>query len=239
MASVPAFIFFVSLVVVFSPVESKVFMILMEEDPVWSVMSNTSHPRIEEVAMAYKQRLTINHDIFLESVLKHNYTKLYSFTHLLNGFAIHVESDEVINSLKSATGVRSVHEDIKMQKLTTHTPDFLGIPNGVWPSLGGAGNAGDGVVIGLIDTGINPLHPSFATGSSSRFNSTTKFKGKCVTGARFPKSYCNGKIVGARYFTRAATAAGDFNATRDFMSPFDADGHGRQVRHITDFQPHC
>ncbi|CAN0842683.1 Subtilisin-like protease SBT2.5 [Linum grandiflorum] len=104
-----------------------------------------------------------------------------------------------------------------MLKLTTHTPDFLGIPAGVWPSLGGAESSGDGVVIGLIDTGINPSHPSFAM--TTRFNSTTttKFRGKCISGARFPSSSCNGKIVGARYFARAAIAAGDFNATRDYI----------------------
>ncbi|CAN0908353.1 Subtilisin-like protease SBT2.6 [Linum grandiflorum] len=232
MASILAIVLVISMINILSlllSVEPKVFMILMEEDPVFSVKSNTSHPR---ELMAYKQRLMISHDLFLESILKHNnYTKLYSYTHLLNGFAVHVDSDEVISALKSARGVRAVHEDVKMQKLTTHTPDFLGIPTGVWPALGGPENSGDGVVIGLIDTGINPLHPSFRTNLSPRFNSTintttSRFKGKCDTGVQFPSTSCNGKIVGAQYFARAAIAAGDFNATRDFVSPFDADGHG-------------
>lgn len=116
-----------------------------------------------------------------------------------------------------------------MVKLTTHTPDFLGISAGVWPTLGGAESSGEGVVIGFIDTGINPYHPSFRSNSSSRLVNSTRFKGKCVTGELFPSTACNGKIVGAQYFARAAIAAGDFNATRDYASPFDADGHGRQV----------
>ncbi|CAN1174740.1 Subtilisin-like protease SBT2.6 [Linum perenne] len=229
MASIPKLILIESLIIVFSlvSVEAKVFMILMEDDPVFSVMS---HSMIEEEkVMAYKQMLMTSHDMFLESILKQNYTKLYSYTHLLNGFAVHVQSDEAISTLRRARGVRAVHEDVKMQKLTTHTPEFLGIPNGVWPALGGAENSGDGVVIGLIDTGINPLHPSFRTNMSPRFNITSnssRFKGKCDTGVRFPSRSCNGKIVGAQYFARAAIAAGDFNATRDYVSPFDADGHG-------------
>lgn len=121
-----------------------------------------------------------------------------------------------------------------MQKLTTHTPAFLGIPSRVWPRLGGADNSGAGVVIGLIDTGINPFHPSFRSNTMSvksggGFKSSMKFKGGCTAGMMFPLSACNGKIVGARYFARAAIAARDFNASRDFASPFDADGHGRQV----------
>ncbi|CAL1376004.1 unnamed protein product [Linum trigynum] len=226
MASIPVFVSFMYLMFSLCIVDARVFMILMEDEPVFSVKSNTTNLRVEEATRAYKERLMISHDIFLESILKHNYTKLYSYTHLLNGFAVNVESDEALSALKRATGVRAVHEDVKMQKLTTHTPSFLGIPTGVWPALGGADSSGDGVVIGLIDTGINPLHPSFRTGLPSRFNKTTKFKGKCATGLQFPSTSCNGKIIGAQYFARAAIAAGDFNATRDFVSPFDADGHG-------------
>ncbi|CAA2974161.1 Subtilisin-like protease SDD1 [Olea europaea subsp. europaea] len=131
--------------------------------------------------------------------------------------------------LETAEKVRLVHEDTKLQKLTTHTPELLGITTGVWPSLGGSMLAGEGVVIGLIDTGINPFHPSFTNeglnGPACLFTKT-KFKGKCSTGEQFPPSACSCKIVGAQYFARAAIAAGEFNSTRDFASPFDADGHG-------------
>lgn len=60
-------------------------------------MSNylTLH-RIEEEAFAYQERLGNSHDIFLESLLqKDTYSKLYSNFHLLNGFAVNVESEEV------------------------------------------------------------------------------------------------------------------------------------------------
>ncbi|XP_055961387.1 subtilisin-like protease SBT2.5 isoform X2 [Mercurialis annua] len=187
-----------------------------------------SNPSIilPEEAMDYKQSLIIGHDLFLESLLqKGTYTKLYSYTHVLNGIAVHVESEKVSSILKNASGIRLIHEDIKMEKLTTHTPDFLGIPAHVWPNLGGPKRSGEGVVIGMIDTGINPHHPSFANTSLGPLNST-KFRGKCATGEMFPRTACNGKIVGAQYFARAAIAAGDFIPNRDFASPFDADGHG-------------
>ncbi|GMH28827.1 hypothetical protein Nepgr_030670 [Nepenthes gracilis] len=54
----------------------------------------------------------------------------------------------------------------------------------------------------------------------------SKFKGNCAVGDQFPSAACNGKIVAAKYFALGAIAAGDFNATRDYASPFDADGHG-------------
>ncbi|KAL3617596.1 hypothetical protein CASFOL_037917 [Castilleja foliolosa] len=229
-------IFVASLAVLFLVINpstnGKVFMVLMDDNPI-VMMSLRNH---DDTKM-YKERMMQEHDVFLKSLMleKSSYVKLYSYTHLLNGFAIYAESDEVLHILRNAEKVRSVHEDTKMVKLTTHTPDFLGITTGAWPALGGPNIAGDGVVIGFIDTGINPFHPSFTTtnkASSSRSpntfskNSSNKFKGKCVTGENFPESACSGRIVGAQYFASAAIATGEFNSTRDYASPFDADGHG-------------
>src|SRR5256885_251839 len=46
--------------------------------------------------------------------------------------------------------------------LGQETPAFLGLPAGIWERLGGPGTAGEGVKVGVIDTGIYPEHPSFA-----------------------------------------------------------------------------
>ncbi|XP_057773847.1 subtilisin-like protease SBT2.5 [Salvia miltiorrhiza] len=218
------FIFVINILLFYFTADAKVLMVLMEDDP---LLTNTSLSGGGGDAEFYKEKLTQQHDIFLESLLEKGfYIKLYSYTHLLNGFAIHSNNQEVAHLLGSAKGVRSVHEDTKMEKLTTYTPDFLDINSGAWPALGGYAAAGKGVVIGLIDTGINPTHPSFTTGASPAPPKFSRFKGKCATGDKFPESACNGKIVGAQYFARAAIAAGDFNATRDVASPFDSDGHG-------------
>ncbi|KAH6777756.1 hypothetical protein C2S51_009068 [Perilla frutescens var. frutescens] len=206
--------------------DAKVFMVLMEDDPL-VMMSLSSDPEV------YKEKMIEEHDLFLESLLEQgSYIKLYSYTHLLNGFAIHAKNEEVVHLLEGAKRVRSIHEDMKMKKLTTYTPEFLDMNSVAWPALGGSMAAGEGVVIGLIDTGINPFHPSFTTtmlSSSSSHLKTSKFKGKCMTGDQFPTSACNAKIVGAQSFAEAAIAAGTFNSTRDFASPFDSDGHGRQI----------
>ncbi|KAL5724062.1 hypothetical protein ACHQM5_007372 [Ranunculus cassubicifolius] len=222
MSQISIFIILVSLIKLwtFSLIDAKVVIVVMEAGPVESLV--------------HKESIINGHDMFLESVLQPgSYTKLYSYTHLLNGFALHVTSEEVLNVLKNTKGIRMLHEDIKMMKLTTHTPDFLGIPDGVWPSLGGAQSAGEGVVIGIIDTGINPNHPSFTREPFMNTSRGSKrFKGMCETGEGFNRSSCNGKIIGARYFARGAIAAGDFNATRDYSSPFDADGHGSHTASI-------
>ena len=73
-----------------------------------------------------------------------------------------------------------------MVKLTAQTPDYLGIPAGVWPVLGGAKPSGEGVVIGGVDTGINPSRPGFANLKPAHNSRPTKFRGKCEVGHEFP-----------------------------------------------------
>ncbi|TQD98725.1 hypothetical protein C1H46_015634 [Malus baccata] len=52
-------------------------------------------------------------------------------------------------------------------------------------------------------------------------------------GPRFPASSCNGKIVSAKFFSAGAEAAATLNSTVDFLSPFDAVGHGSHVASTT------
>ncbi|KAE8673423.1 Subtilase family protein isoform 3 [Hibiscus syriacus] len=58
--------------------------------------------------------------------------------------------------------VANVVLDFSVKTATTYTPEFLGLSNGAWPREGGCGTAGEGIVIGFIDTGIDPTHSSFA-----------------------------------------------------------------------------
>ena len=120
-----------------------------------------------------------------------------------------------------------MERDWKVRKLTTHTPQFLGLPTGVWPTGGGFDRAGEDIVIGFVDSGIYPHHPSFATHNTEPYGPVPKYRGKCEINPDTKKSFCNGKIIGAQHFAKAATAAGSFNPLIDFPSPLDGDGHGR------------
>ena len=116
-----------------------------------------------------------------------------------------------------------------MKRLTTHTPQFLGLPTGVWPTGGGYERAGEDIVIGFVDSGIYPHHPSFTTYNTEPYGPVSRYRGKCEVDPDTKRSFCNGKIIGAQHFAKAAIAAGVFNPSIDFDSPLDGDGHGRSA----------
>lgn len=175
------------------------------------------------------KHLEESHDQLLQSTLEEGaYNKLYSFNHIVNGFAVHTTPTQA-NKLKNAPGVKLIEKDCGAKMMTTHTPDLLGIPQGVWHAQLGKKNTGQGIVIGFVDSGINPLHPSFAYDPRDGDN-TRWFPGVCQEGPMFPKGSCNGKIISARFFSAGAEAGGNLNASVDILSPYDVVGHGRYVR---------
>ncbi|KAL3649507.1 hypothetical protein CASFOL_005910 [Castilleja foliolosa] len=81
------------------------------------------------------------------------------------------------------------------------------------------------VIIGIIDTGIWPEHPSFSGSGLSKVPS--RWKGKCEAGPKFAASKCNKKLIGAGAFFKGYEAiAGRINETLDYRSARDSQGHG-------------
>lgn len=167
------------------------------------------------------------HDAILRKVFKgEKYLKLYSYRYLINGFAVLVTPPQAAK-LSNRKEVANVVLDFSVRTATTHTPQFLGLPQGAWPQEGGFDTAGEGIVIGFIDTGIDPTHPSFSDDvSENTYPVPERFSGICEVTKDFPSGSCNRKLVGARHFAASAITRGIFNATQDYASPFDGDGHG-------------
>ncbi|XP_009362843.2 subtilisin-like protease 3 [Pyrus x bretschneideri] len=113
--------------------------------------------------------------------------------------------------MENKEGFLKAHPEITVPLLTTHSPDFLGLHQGygLWKQA----NYGEGVIIGLMDTGIGPDHPSFSDEGVPL--PPAKWKGKC----EFNGTVCNNKLIGAQNFVGAEE--GNITGT-----PFDEHGHG-------------
>lgn len=172
--------------------------------------------------------------------------KLYSFHHSVNGFAVHATAS-LAERLRAAPEVAAVEEDVGTRLMTTYTPRLLGLLDGVWRrrrhrDSGKGDDDGEGVVVGVVDSGVDPAHPSFAyvprpesatdpPDPDDDDGGTFAGVGRCSVGPMFPPGSCNGKIVTARYFAAGAAAVLPLDPSRD-LSPFDAEGHGSHVASV-------
>ncbi|MFS0912128.1 S8 family serine peptidase [Microbacterium sp. 179-I 3D2 NHS] len=171
----------------------------------------------------------------------------------LNGFSADL-SGEQVDQLRASKDVLGVFPDeIRHPDAQTST-DFLGLGDdrkgrdGVWEQTGGVDKAGEGVVVGVIDTGIAPEHPSFegkklkkqkkqqnrqkggqpyTDGPYVYFDKSDggQFRSAMVEGQDWDKGDYSSKLIGGRYFYAGAEAA-DFDFQYDYLSPRDGDGHG-------------
>jgi len=148
---------------------------------------------------------------------------LHSFKHAYNGFTAKLNAKQKAQ-LESHPDVVGVWEDRLEVINTSNTPEFLGLTG---PGGQHTMNVkGEGVIIGVIDTGIWPENPSFADDGSYTDPSDLGWQGACDTGTDEAFS-CNNKLIGARYFGASFSTQYDIQyELGEFDSPRDADGHG-------------
>jgi subtilisin family serine protease len=180
-----------------------------------------------KASKAYRGYLKNRHDQLLAKVGASAYQ---DYTVALNGFAASLTAEQAA-TLSRTPGVVSVAKDALRHPTTNYSPEFLGLPEGLWPDAGGREHAGEGVIVGIVDTGIWPESPSFAGGHRTSAGQPVDtsgvrkdWNGTCVAGELFDVQDCNDKIIGARFYV---AGFGKQNvAKEDYLSPRDGDGHG-------------
>jgi hypothetical protein len=157
-------------------------------------------------------------------------SKLYNYRFSIHGFAAMLTPAQA-EKLKSMPGVVAVEPDEVRQLDTISTPDFLGLTGrgGLWSEVGGYREAGEDVVVGMVDSGIWPESPSFAgRGFDDDYSEFRAWLGQCVPGEAFPVTACNNKLIGARYYNAGLGGPAKVKALfpYEYNSARDADGHG-------------
>lgn len=131
---------------------------------------------------------------------------IFSYHNVFKGFSAKL-SPEQLKEMEKIPGFVSARPQEVLSLHTTHSQNFLGLNQNV--GFWNESSYGKGVIIGVLDTGINPDHPSF--GDEGMPPVPSKWKGKC----EFNTKVCNNKLIGARFFQ-----------TGNIDSPMDQNGHG-------------
>ena len=131
-----------------------------------------------------------------------------------------------IARLRQVPGVVDVQLDELRKPLTDRSPYFIGA-DVIWKALAAdpaLGDGGQGVVVGVIDTGIWPEHPSFADDGS--YPPPTDWRGACEQPHdASPPITCTNKLIGAREVLTTYKAQIGLQPD-EFDSPRDDEGHG-------------
>ncbi len=197
---------------------------------------NPNRPEVR----AYVDHLSARQDVALRRA--GGGTKLYSYAYTYNGFAAELSASAAAQ-MASVPGVLAVTENEILTLDTATTPDFLGLTaeGGLWDQLGGASSAakrGDGpgedVIVGIVDGGIWPEHPSLSDRDAAGkrvYQQIPGWNGRCVPGEQFRASNCNQKVIGARYYNQGwgGNAGIDAQLPDEYNSPRDLGGHGTHV----------
>ncbi len=156
----------------------------------------------------------------------------YEYNRVFKGVALARVAGSNLAAIASISGVTGIYLD-EFQELDTDAgPQWIGAP-ALWDTLGGQENAGEGVIIGVIDTGIWPENPSFSdpdpngnayappSGTYACDLGSTRGDGSDL-GLDFQ---CNNKLIGAYRFMATFEANIGLLDT-EFTSARDDDGHG-------------
>ncbi|KAL7149908.1 hypothetical protein ABFS83_05G072400 [Erythranthe nasuta] len=132
---------------------------------------------------------------------------LHRYRHVFSGFAAKLSAADV-EAMRLKKGFVSARPEKVLRLLTTRSPSFLGLNQntGLWKNS----NYGKGIIIGMVDLGVEPSHPSFADAGMPP--PPAKWKGECQF--RAGKGACNNKLIGARFLVP------------EISPPTDLEGHG-------------
>lgn len=143
-----------------------------------------------------------------------------------NGAALWLEAEEAERLARSGL-VSTIVPDGEQRLHTDAGPAFIGVEQ-VWGGAHGLpARRGEGVVIGIIDSGIAFAHPSFADVASDGYdhvNPRARRFGICTSAATAGR--CNDKLIGIYDFTDEGVRDGT-----------DTNGHGTHVASIAAGNP--
>ncbi|WP_412541284.1 S8 family peptidase [Longispora sp. K20-0274] len=177
--------------------------------------------RLDSRSAAAKQRsglLAQNRNQALKSVP--GVKKLYDYQYTFNGFAARMTPEQAAK-MAGTPGVSAVIKDEVRKLDTVSTPRFLGLDGatGAWnKQFGDVSHAGEGVIVGIVDSGIRTDSPSFAALPEPRPDQAiidAKWHGTCD-----PNITCNNKVIGAHWYLSGSAIP------EEHRSPLDFDGHG-------------
>ena len=182
-------------------------------------------------ARSYLDYIDARHDEFgLEAavMLGRQLRPVFRYRLATNGMAVDLTPAEAAMLAESRL-IKSIHPDQKHHLETFAGPQWIGAAQ-LWEGLAGFPQArGEGVVVGVIDSGINWASPSFSDPSLDGYAHTNP-RGEQYGYCEDPEVECNNKLIGVYDYVVDNPDTDD--VVEEDTKGRDIDGHGSHVASI-------
>ncbi|MDC8831725.1 S8 family serine peptidase [Alteromonas gilva] len=162
----------------------------------------------------------------------------HQFQSLFNGFAV-VAPAEQIQSLRQHPEVKKIYKDHLRYVHLDASHDLINTPE-VWEVVGGQSEAGKGIKIAIIDSGIRNDNPMFFDdGFDAPDLSSNTYLAENPDYCRAPDGdpgFCNNKIIVARWVDPLEHDVFGLDSN-EYMSPLGLNRHGSHVAGIAAGNP--
>ncbi len=132
-----------------------------------------------------------------QGVIKRNIAVEHEYNYVANAVTARLSEQEVA-ALQVLAGVRFI-DKVQLKPLNTDSgPGFIKAP-AAWSgeANNGVGSLGEGKIVGVLDTGINPHSPSFSDVGADGYDHTNPLgQGVYLADCIEHTTYCNDKLIG-------------------------------------------
>ena len=206
------------------------YAIILEEAPVAERFASRAHMG-SAPALTYRRQLQ-EHQQALRAVLAARRVAVTGAADTLLNAVFVTATPERAAELQGLPGVAGIVELRHARRYTNKATTLVNAP-AAWTANGGVSNAGAGIKIGILDTGIDQNHPAFQDTSLTvpkGFPICSGFDGAC-------SGFTNNKVIVARSYVKQLAAGSDpanpaADSRPDDYTPRDRDGHGTAVASI-------
>ncbi|MGA3016107.1 MAG: S8 family serine peptidase [Bryobacteraceae bacterium] len=203
------------------------YIVFLQDPPVSARYAGRDRMATSE-ALAYQSQIVSRQQSLMTELASRNIRVTGSVNTLLNAVFVATTPDRLAE-IRALSGVIGVMPERAMKKALNKATALANAP-AAWNLVGGQSNAGAGMKIAILDTGIDQTHPAFQDSTLPKLTGFPKcnVQSDCT-------NFTNNKVIVARSYVpqiaaQSLTAAPNpATSSPDDYSARDRDGHGTAV----------
>ena len=207
----------------FRPLIPDRYVVVLEDPPVAARFSTRAGAE-SSAAADYRRQIEARQAAVGSAIAGRHMVVTSQVSHLLNALFVSAPGHS-IDELRAIPGVKSVTPLRRMKAQLNRALQLMDVQT-AWNAVGGQSNAGKGIKIAILDSGIDLTNAAFQDASLSMPAGFPLCSGFPGSGSAC-SGYTNSKVIVARsYMQLLGAGAGAANSEPDDPFPHDRYGHG-------------